>query len=215
MSNRSALKRWDIYDEVVLADGPIGYWPLTASDKQQDLSGNGRHLTTTWGTPAFSNNAFIGTSAALASTCRVPQSMYSMEVWVKPNNTDPGGCSPLSDYSGSGVMYYFLTNQEVRIVHGGTNTKTGTILPINEWSHLFTRWSGTTRRLYVNGTQVWSGDISGAPGLGQKTRISSYSLDSDGPNRLWRGWLRRAAWYSTVLTDTRIAAHYQAGLRLG
>lgn len=188
MSNRSALKRWDIYDEVVLADGPIGYWPLTASDKQQDLSGNGRHLTTTWGTPAFSNNAFIGTSAALASTCRVPQSMYSMEVWVKPNNTDPGGCSPLSDYSGSGVMY---------------------------WSHLFTRWSGTTRRLYVNGTQVWSGDISGAPGLGQKTRISSYSLDSDGPNRLWRGWLRRAAWYSTVLTDTRIAAHYQAGLRLG
>lgn len=106
------------------------------------------------------------------------------------------------------VLCRFYTNSNLTAVAQSSNgvITTGTLY------HIAFVHDTTGGKFYVNGTQVASTAATGGPvtyanntrpiAIGRQSQASTYSLD---------GRVQAAAYYTTALTQTRLAAHYSAG----
>lgn len=224
------------YADAVLADSPLGYWKLDEASGATcaDSSGNGHDLTY-GGTPHYSESGpFSGASAVLFDgvTGEGAVSTYAswmlpsdltLECWVKSTvalaqvaifgaaTGRPSAGVYMLYFDGSGRVKGVFTNT------GGTVTTVESATGLNDgaWHHVaFTHRAssgGSNNVLYVDGSAVATSAFgSGTPSaVSAPIRIGGCgsSIDADWLN----GTVSHAAFYPSVLSAARIAAHYAAG----
>lgn len=222
----------DVYLAEVLADSPIGYWPLAAGSGVDVVGGRDATMT---GSPtsqagptgvAGQASGFDGTSQygrTSTSTVFTPNGDITFEVWAKTSNpVDEGfllGAIAPSGSQYSWFINWYLDKIEASIGRSGSGygylyATTPSALAVDQWHHFAATLTGTTLRLYTNGTQVGSTSTTTgtrATGSAHHVSIANFNASYMGAAHLAKATIARAAFYGSALSATRIAAHYSAG----
>jgi len=158
-----------------------------------------------------------------------PSGAFTIEAWVKPTQAtdDAVGPCPLFNRKSAGARQGWAFFQRsptsgwnLRMYGNGVDSGvtlglTGGSYTVDEWVHLAATYNGTTGVLYVNGTQVASGNPTAYQGNTTAAfAIGSYSdLLGSGPayQNPFFGDVDEVALYSTALSAAQILAHYQNG----
>ncbi len=217
------------YSSTVLSDSPVGYWRLddTSGTSAADSSGNGYNGTFVNSPTKNASGAVVDGDAAVsfngtsqyahrAFTSALNPSHFTVEAWVYP--TGSGSRRILSaaqqatstkdigytlGQSSAAKFYIGIFDGTNNIGVGATDT---TVRSRNAWYYLVGTYDGTNLRLYVNGALVATSSASYAPATSEDTFIGR-----DWNTNYWAGTIDEPAIYSTALSASRIAAHYEAG----
>ena len=141
--------------------------------------------------------------------------MWSMECWVKMPSVS-------ANASNSAVILQLgnpASNEEAQIYVSSTShinltmdsygpTVTGLVASNNVAYHLVATYDGTNLTLYINGAS--QGSAACTPNITTETSVvlGNDYLSDTGLN----GYLQGVAYYNTVLSASRVNAHYMAGL---
>ncbi|MET4637647.1 PKD domain-containing protein [Mycetocola sp. 2940] len=224
------------YTNAVLDDGATLYWPLggTSAEAGTDWAGTNNGVVrsgVTSTTPgAISGNAqpassFNGTVDGLISSTRAvgAQTDLSVELWFKTNTTRGGKLIGYgSNQTGNSTSYdrHIYMQNDGRLVfgeHQGVN-KTVTSQAAynnNQWHHAVGTLGPTGLKFYVDGVLVGS-DESATVALPFNGfwRVGGDNLAAwpNLPASQWfTGAIDEVAVYGSVLSASRVAAHYSLG----
>ena len=217
-----------VYDGVVSsglqlyldADNPASY-PGTCTT-WFDLSGNGNDV-------AMQNSGSISYTASgggyftlasngyfnRATTTGIPTgtSAYTMSVWVQwPTGTWPtfGGMIGVGSSTTTNQTNQFRTtgtNALLNYWYGNDLSATSTLSPASQWFNAVAQWDGTTRKIWVNGTQLSS---AGASGLNVSSSLLQVGATNVGGSEPLQGNIGQALIYNRALSSTEIQQNYTA-----
>jgi hypothetical protein len=172
-------------------------------------SGNISYTSSGGGYFTLSSNGYFNK----ATTTGIPigTSAYTMSVWVQwPTGTWPtfGGMIGIGNSS--------TVNRTNQLRTTGTNTlinywytndlaATSTVSPASQWVNIVAQWDGTTRKIWVNGTQVAS---AAASGLNVSSSLLQVGATNVGGTETLKGNIGQALIYNRALTSTEIQANY-------
>lgn len=220
------------YDASVLADSPLGYWPLDdAAAPFLDHSGHQHDGTVpvagvTAGQPSlltdpatsvrcsgvddFFTNTGPRVQAQTAPVFLASVSHLTVEIWVK-----------LQTLSGALRIFYGDDSDTTWLaVHNGLASfqllnddflsaeATAGAITVGPIYHVVGTYNGSVLILYLNGVEVARQAFSGLVTLYDQLLFGGTSLFGCSLN----GWIQKAALYAQTLTPTQVAAHYLAGV---
>ena len=150
-----------------------------------------------------------------ASTTGVPtgSSAYTMSVWVQwPTGTWPGsgGMIGIGNSTGGNQTNQFrcsTTNILINYWYGNDLAATSSVSPASQWFNAVVQWDGTTRKIWVNGTQIAS---AGATGLNVTSSLLQVGATNLGGGESLQGRIGQALIYNRALTSTEIQDNYTA-----
>ena len=150
-----------------------------------------------------------------ASTTGVPTgtSAYTMSVWVQwPTGTWPvsGGMIGIGSSITTNLTNQFRTvntNGLVNYWYGNDLNATSTLSPASQWFNAVAQWDGTTRKIWVNGTQIAS---AGATGLNVASSLLQVGATNIGGSEPLSGRIGQALVYNRALSVTEIQQNYDA-----
>lgn len=218
------------YQAAVLADGPIAYYRFeeVSGTTAADTSGNGNAGT-------YTNSPTLGQSSApqlgravrfdgvddFVQTPRTVGGNFTLELWVNTTATCPTGGQA---YEGNGLIWSDLgglgndfvlacLNNHASFFTGNPDTsiESTSVLNTGQWHHVVaTRTQGGATQVFINGVLQATGTTNAnLLDANPIIAIGGNTLD----NRYFNGLIDEVAYYPTVLTPTRILAHFQAGVR--
>jgi Concanavalin A-like lectin/glucanases superfamily len=222
------------YQSSVLADNPLGYWPLNLTDTNAasgiatDLSGNGNNgsydnISTgnlvAGPTPyipnaASFNNADVNLGDPTLLDFGGP---ITLEAWVQPASTSVGG-GPPADILGKGDDGSYNYDELVLRANGGyyyggtyNGSDNGASAQggqqTTNWTYVVATYDGANWNLYVNSQLVGQGaDTVGALEWPDSWAIGNGT--ANGNNRLFQGNICQVALYNYSLTSAQVLAHY-------
>jgi hypothetical protein len=228
------------YENTVLADNPIGYWPLdlnvdtnkNASGQYlaADISGNGNAGTynnisqpnQVFGPSASVPNgvSFNGTSQFVDLSTGTNTAVLkiggkiTMEAWVQPAGSQ---AKNPADILAMGYDYKSALEDEISVANGdfvgGRDSGyyvTGTAATTN-WTYVVCTYDGTQWNLYLNAALVGTtADPQGASPDDIPWAIGNGT--SGGSGRYFKGNICQTALYTNGLTPGQVSAHYAMGL---
>jgi PKD repeat protein len=182
-----------------------------------DLSGNGNNGTisgATWGAGRYGSALnFNGTSSMVT----IPDSAsldltgaMTLEAWVNPSAV--GGWRDII-YKGAIDKYLLLGSTPAASAPGTGGTFNGPVLAgssplaVNTWSHLAATYDRTTLRLFVNGVQVASRNVTAA--IEVSTGALTIGGDTD-YGQFWQGAIDNIRIYNRALSATEIQDNMSA-----
>ena len=218
------------YLATVLADNPAGYWKMdeTAGTSAADSSGNGHTGTyagLTLGTAPLINaghsvtNPVSGSVTIPGSAGFTGTGLVTLEGWMQGTGDNSGTRTLINGDQGFGNPRYF---------NWVTNVTTGAILiTLFDTGHAGHNFNGVTKvndgtRHYVAITYDGANCVVYVDGLQDSITAAVFALSTATPQitflrpttaiNLGIGVFDEFAIYTSALSATRIAAHYQAGL---
>jgi len=212
-----------LYEDTVLADSPVGFWPLgetsfnTATDLTQTYNGQfygGYSQGDVGPVISYPNKAtnLSGTSAYVRfnHSALLEPAAVTVEFWIKPTSIPVNDAiilvspEPGENSTNGYVMTFDGTNngQGGKVTWAGITTTAA--LPLGAWSYVVGVTGSTATRLYVNGKQ--SSAVGGvSPNYGGATpfdaQLARYSFPGD---------FSDLAIYSSSLSSSQVVAHYAA-----
>ncbi len=214
------------YGQSVLADDPVSYWRLgdtgaSAVDQRAINPGvyvNGALQGSTSLLAGDTANKAVALDGAddhvsvLNSTSLGISSPITLEAWIKPTSLPTAGNFASILTKGEAYSLQFNGPQlEFTIIQFGTRQRlqapAGAIVP-GQTYHVVGSFDGTTRRLYVNGTEVVNSPLTGGA---TATSNGLYIGSWDGGSEFFGGTIDDVAIYGKTLTAARIAEHYTEG----
>ncbi len=149
-----------------------------------------------------------------------PNNPFTVEFWAMPAQLTTDLFCPASSLdaslnggnSRSGWIFYQSSNSTWQIRVGGLNgytaTSSGGTVQARAWHHLAGVYDGANTSFYVNGVKVAGPTMASGftPNTNAPFRLGATTI----PNRTYDGWVDEAAFYTNVLSNTEIAAHYYA-----
>lgn len=216
------------YRAVVLADGPLAYWPLDEASGTvvSDVSGHGNDGVLEagrWGANGIAGSK--GTSLSLDGRGRVTitdklefpgPGPFTIEVWIRP-------APPANDWLGiieklerkmsrpfEGMFFWVKNDEQHPLTFerwvGGNDVQLAampTPVSTERFTHVVVVVDGAESFLFVDGvlvdSQTHAGDIPHVP---ESLVLGPY----------WVGELDEIAIYDKALDEARIAAHHRAGV---
>jgi PKD repeat protein len=220
------------YRSLVLSDGPVSYWRLgdatgtTAADSAGTNTGSVRGGVT-FGAPGAligdsdASMGFDGTSGYVSVPSSAALNLtgdLTVEAWVKPGALDgktravlhKGGTGGYPSYQyriglTSGNLWrgtVYVGSNNLTVTAPGTPSTVG-------WTHIVMTRSGSTLKLYLNGTTVATASAGGvlntSTGMLAIGRTGAVSVD------YFNGSIDEVAVYPTALSAATIAEHYRVG----
>lgn len=220
------------YPGAVLADTPYLYWRLseTSGTIAADVSGNGRNGTYS-GSPTLSASGLIVNDVDTAVTFdgvddkvvyadTADLTEFTVEAWIKKSSVPGSFQFVAARDDAAGRIFSLAINTSgfadaiVFNSVGSTRQLTGAVnLCDNVPHHLAVTFStvSTNMFLYVDGVQVATGVRSGT--LSTSNVAFAVGNDNISPFNYFTGTIDEVAYYTTALTDTRIAYHAARGVR--
>jgi hypothetical protein len=213
------------YMDMVLSDGPVGYWNLddgggTATDLTGGNDGTLFGGVTTGQPGALVNEpslamGFNGSNGKIdvpwaPELNSVP---FTAEVWAR--SADAGSYrSPLTsraDAPQRGYIFYENPSNRWQAWTGpGWQQQTGPAVVPDEWTHLAMTYDGTEKRFYVDGMQVAAGNVTINPNNVAPLRIGAGATEGPG-SFFFSGVIDEVAVYDHVLTAEQLGAHRRLG----
>lgn len=222
------------YQQVILADKPVGFWPLneTSGTVANDLSGNGWNGTYTGGVelaaitfPSGGAAAkFDGSTGYVFGDSGVPTAAttnVTLEAWVNfDGNTSPNGGCALKNGSCSYGSGYGMGNGANSFDTAGADflglyeimswNPTTVAIPTSGWHHLvIVIGANSASTFYLDGTELAT---NGNSAINAPTTSWSIATDYNYGARFFDGAIANAAIYNTALTSAQILNHYNAGI---
>lgn len=218
------------YEDVVLRDGPIAYWPLTETTGTTavNLGSSGTSLTHTGvivGSapfPAGGRAAHYAAASTAKSTGYTPNSAgwtgAALEAWYRLHSSGSSATiRQIGGVDGASSNFYLRigdgatlngTMQGVAYNGSGVTVITGGKDPdLGGWHHAALVWTGTRLALFRDGrfvtdTALATTGLTTGLTIGESTGFAGRYFD---------GFLAHFALYPATLPASRIAAHYRAG----
>ncbi len=223
------------YGATVLADAPLGYWPLDeapGAEQGEDLSGHG-HPAVAFGTVHFGESGALAKAGAGAARTEGfsylsvgrtfdvgPAKSFTVEAFIKPAQLDelyrfPWGNERLEPPSKRQGIHLYLRSTETNYIrmHNGApvgNAGTGP-LTLGKFHHVVVRYDGPARlsSLIVDGKlAAENGDL----GPGDVSSSAPFTFGADGAvgGSPFEGTLDELAIYDHVVPCSRLRAHLAA-----
>lgn len=218
------------YTAAVLADSPVAFYKLDeASGLPQDSSGNGRHMTTTTGSPQYQQTGpFSGSSAiyfnaagalenfSTGTPVSTATSNVSAECWGKGLQHASGAQRFMNNGDGITTGWRLYKDSGAGKTVSLTVGSSGNIALVpkscsdDQWYHYVIVLNGTTDwDLHVNGDLFLADIFEGVSGVfvtpATETRIGPATNSAN-------IWVSNVSFYDSILSPTRIRAHYEAAL---
>jgi hypothetical protein len=223
----------ELYDKEVLADTPLGYWPLdddvlTALDK----SGNARNGTVTGsislrrkfaqGGYGMQFNGVAGSGIFVPDSNALTPATFSIEAIIDIAAGGGGGTVLRKEVANSSWpeygFYFSSADGTIRSdFWTANNNSAGTrkelvgpdLRGVGE-RHVLTTYDGAYLKIFVEGVEVASRTATGAP-WNSSARLAIGTSDYVGTaSGTVNGKMRSIAFYGAALSTTRIAAHVAA-----
>lgn len=217
------------YSSEVLADSPLAYYRLgdASGTTMTDSSGNGRNGTyngpTLGATGLLTGDAntsadFDGTNDRCTVTYNagwMAPANWTIEAWFNTDTTS--GAAVIAGRQASGNARWSITRSGTGLVFrfnsngssGWNDLTVASVVTTGQTYHVVGTWDGTTRRLYLNGSQIGSDTPGFTPSGTAGLSIGSwFDLSAEWFN----GRIDEVAYYGTALSSTRVGAHYTAGI---
>ena len=215
----------NVLNQVTSAPGLVAAYGFDEGSGVQTADATGQGNAGTLGGATWTPNGKFGSALSFdgatswvtvadAATLRLTGG-FTVEAWVNPSaNTGWRSVILKESSNGFGYALYALNNASRPAGYVHTNSDiavTGTAaLPLNSWTHLALSFDGSTERLYVNGTQVRTGAVTGA-------MVSASGALRIGGNSIWGEYFRglidevriynRALAASEIQTDMSLPIH--------
>jgi RHS repeat-associated protein len=214
-----------IYEDTVLADSPVGFWPLgeTSFNVATDLTQtyNGQDFSSyvqgdpgpVINLPSKATNFSSGSAyVRLNHTTLLEPAAVTVEAWIKPSSIPTTDVTILispqpgnNEWSSNGYQLVFDGS------NNGGNGKvawagiaTSAALPLGVWSYVVGTTDATGTRIYVNGKQS-SAVAGGGPAYG-----GTPNFDAQITRYAFLGDIADVAIYSSSLTASQVMGHYAA-----
>ncbi len=205
--------------------GLVAYWPFDgAATLGNDTSGGGTVLTVNGVTAVAAGKfgggaSFNGTSSFLSGTVNglpIGNSAYSVSAWFKPVALGSRGIvgwgnfgvgrqvNALRIFDASGGFRHYWWSADLDATGLSTNFLDG------NWHHVATTYDGTTRRIYLNGTQV-AQDTPGVNGAA----AANFRIGSTNNGEFFSGTLDDVAIWNNGLNAAQVAALAAGGSPFG
>jgi hypothetical protein len=220
------------YSTEVLADSPLGYWRLgetgsTAEDssaQNNDLtfpaSGISKNVSSLLNSDQLNGAATFINTTANGSISRTGWAAASLETWVRINSSGTTSSRPffsiLDASSTFSLNFGIRNNPRVFYVQRAATIRTadGLSVPLASSFHLILTFEriGTNDywNIYINGSLAWSFINNTAAAI---TDWASIRVGAGGSSTTVT--LDEVAVYGDVLPESRILAHYEAGIDTG
>jgi len=148
-----------------------------------------------------------------STTTGIPtgSSAYTMSVWVQwPTGTWPtfGGMIGVGSSTTTNQTNQFRTtgtNTFINYWYGNDLAATSTLSPASQWFNAVAQWDGTTRKIWVNGTQIAS---AGATGINVSSSLLQIGATNVSGSETLRGRIGQALIYNRALSSTEIQQNY-------
>lgn len=214
------------YQSVVLADGPIAYWPLndTTGSSVQDVTSSPANATinsgVTLGQPAIAPG--LGTCVALNGTSNAIDAgtvsklaisgAITVEGWAKYTQTNGGNIFSCHYNSGFRVQIGGgLGGGGVNVIFASSNIlSTPNNLSQNTLYHVLATASAAGVNIYINGALVANNSYGWGSMDGSAVSLGYTATGS--PVEPMGGFLSNVAVYNKVLSPAQVLAHYNAGI---
>lgn len=220
-----------IRDEV-MADGPLGYWPLDDATARVDESGGGNDLIAWSVTPSLQvDGPGGGLAVGLAGNTRSAANdggglfrpaTFTAEFWAYKSVS--GILSALSHSSGGNPAAwcfdtyqdrwrFLMTDADGNAWHGAQDAPSS--IPLDTWQHIVGQFDASdvnSAKLWVDGVLIATNNMgtSGSRYVGStELRVGEYNGTF---HQYWNGRLAHVAVYDEYLSEARIVAHYNAGV---
>lgn len=210
------------YLYTVLADGPVGLWPLDANVSGQfvDASGNGKNATIVSGVAndkpvvagGIAGQLLSGSGFTLPIVGPMQQKYesraFSFEFWVRPVSTAAGSLSMFkrttSGITLSGNTLTFTINMSTAISLTYSGIKAG-----NSY-HGVVHYDGSAIAMYINNELVGTAEVTPANFAASFTDTdSTLSFSATGG---YTAIIDSIAVYGTVLHADTVETHYESGI---
>ncbi|MFN5960192.1 MAG: lamin tail domain-containing protein [Verrucomicrobiota bacterium] len=201
--------------------GLVAYWPFNDTATLGRDAAGGSLLTASGGAAHTASGKFggalqlSGASQFLAgSVNNLPtgNSPYTQSAWIKPTQLGARGIVGWGTYGAARQVNAFrIIDQGNGFRHywwGADLDATGLTTALNnsQWHHVATTYDGTTRRIYLNGTQV-AQDTPGANGA----TAANFRIGSTNNGEFFVGSIDDVAIYNHGLTATEIQSLASGG----
>jgi hypothetical protein len=211
----------------VLSDGPSGYWRLGETSGTTAIDSSGADNGTYTNGPTLAQASLLPGDSANRSVrfdgindhVRVPSSgslspgvRVSAEAWIKPTSLPTAGSfASILTKAESYSLQFNGPRLEFTIMQSGVRRRlqapSGAIVA-GQTYHVVGTYDGTTQRLYINGTQVASTPLTSAVTSNSNPLfIAAWNATSE----FFKGTIDEAAVYGSILSASRVLAHYNAG----
>lgn len=226
------------YEDVVRADGPTGYWPLTdttatATDGTTTPNLGSTGTAGTWnntpnlayvpgpgGTraPYFSGTPYVAIPDDAAYSAAGGATALTVEAWFRPL-AFPTVAMIISKGSGSNFEYQ-MTNTSAGLLDMTWLNSAGSVIgqhttvdaaALGRWYHFVAVWDrpNSLARAFLNGRLFSSiSESSSMSDTGSQVQIGRRQ---DGGGSLFVGNIAHCAIYQVALPASRVMAHYRAG----
>ena len=215
-----------MYDDEVLADSPSGYWRLGESSGTtlQDATANNRDGTLV-GTPTlgvtgavygdtaidFNDNGHV--TVADNAAWDFTTGPFTLECWVKRDGTINFFGDGIIG-KGSGALMLWLTSSGIVTLSKRDEAdlvKSTAALPDDgAWHHIVAQYqNGSVAKMWVDKVDVSTGADTTRTLTANTDDMAFASKNATATDRL-HGHLDEVAIYPSILSSTRIAAHYDA-----
>jgi len=214
------------YRETVLCDHPLAYWRLDEANPTEAIDEVGNAHPGMYRNSA--KTGAVGVAGSTAAEFHTSGSAYieignffdfsgqehfSIEAWVKPSSTMPEQTGIVSKFDGVAKQGYSLGIQPNGMTatraHDSMDIATVTVglPPTDAFTHVVVTYDGDTIRLYKNGE---------FKGIASKQTLvetdNALTIGSFGGWGFFDGLIDEVAIYGARLLDSRIEAHYAAGI---
>jgi len=217
------------YAATVLADSPVGYWPMgessgTAAVDSSTNANNGAYVNTpTLGRvgPTADFAKAVEFAAASSENLVIPRiSAYnigdvgSLEAWVKTTSAGVIGLLSLG-HTSAGSLYMRLNGGLLdflvsNVADLATSNGSGPFYNDGYWHHMVCTKNGATIKLYVDGQDVTPSTANSTAGNSTENPTIGSDISNGVATDFMQGMIAEVALYSTALSAARVAAHYAA-----
>jgi PKD repeat protein len=217
------------YRDLVLLDGPVGYWRLGESSGTTTADATGGPAATVVGgvTPGAAGVSGDGNTGMILNgstgyvrvdtrdSLNFTTQSFSVEAWARPTSLTSGAVLQKGNTSGYPGWQYRLSltsggKWRATVFVGSTNvTATDTGTPsTTRWTHLVLVRSGAQLTLYVNGVAAGTTSFTGS--VNTSTGMLAIGRSGATSDSYFNGAVDEVAVYPTALTASQVLNHYDA-----
>jgi hypothetical protein len=187
------------------------WYDLSGNGNDVDMQNSGSITYTGSGVGYFTLNSNGYFNRATTTGVPIGSSTYTLSVWVQwPTGTWPNGGGMIgvgSSTSGNQTNQFrtLNTNSLLNYWYGNDLAATSTVSPTSSWFNAVAQWDGTTRKIWVNGTQIASAAATGLNVTSSRIQIGATNVGGSEP---LRGNMAQALIYNTALSSSDIQLNY-------